>query len=228
MNIQKTTVSLCEKYGQLYGEYKHDEVKGHFLMKDEKTTVNELKKEDNGQPRGPGDPCTNMDFEQCGFTGWDLFEGDVDLNPFGYVNVLATVPGIQHPIVSGGMDPVTGIPMVNPDGGSCSVLLGDGTGGGGRAASLTQTFQVTSNNAVFTYSYALVLEDPINVPHAPGEKPFFKVNIYDANGNSIPCGEYAVVSGSWGDPDLLFRLAVGGIYRGEQHSLHCTNTSVKM
>ena len=87
------------------------------------------------------------------------------------------------------MDAVTGaFPVVNPDGGSYSLMIGDGTGVGARAAAVSQTFLVDSNSASFTYSYALVLEDPSG--HTLGEKPFFKVNVYDQNGNICETNTY--------------------------------------
>ncbi len=151
-------------------------------------------------------PCVNMDFEGCDFTGWELFEGDVSSMPFEIINTVPTTPGNQHFITTAGNDPVIGapLPMLNPDGGTCSVLLGDATAVGARAASMRQTFQVDSSNAIFTYSYALVLEDPSG--HSVGEKPFFKTTIYDEQGNPIPCGDYSVIAGppgSGGDPDFV-------------------------
>lgn len=151
-------------------------------------------------------PCVNMDFENCDYTGWDMTEGDVDGNPFGYVNVTSTTAwgtgfpagsaAEQHFIVNGGTDPVVGIPMVNPLTGSCSALIGDGTGTGYRAASISQPFLVDATNANYTYHYAVVLQDPA---HTVGEQPFFRIRMYDELGNSIPCAEYDVYAGN-GDP----------------------------
>lgn len=158
---------------------------------------------DNGTPKAPNGPCVNMDFETCDFTGWTLFDGIVNTNPMEMVNPVAAT-GTHHNITTPGTDPVVGIPTTSPNGGGCSVMLGDATGTGGRAASMTQTFMVSNANAVYTYSYALVLEDPSG--HTTGEKPFFKVNMYDQGGAIIPCGEYSVIAGdvnSGGDPDFV-------------------------
>lgn len=156
-------------------------------------------------PKAPNGPCTNMDFESCDFTGWNLFQGTVDANPYIMNGATAVGPNVQHFITTPGTDPVVpAIQMTNPNGGGCSVQLGDGTGTGGRAASLTQTFLVDNSNAVYTYSYALILEDPSG--HTTGEKPFFKVNMYDELGNSINCADYSVIAGpvnSGGDPDFV-------------------------
>jgi len=155
--------------------------------------------------KGPGDPCTNMDFETGDFTGWELFEGTVNANPYEMVGATQIgTPGASHVIMTPGTDALVGIPTTNPNGGNFSVMLGNGTGTGGGAASLRQTFLVSAANAVFTYSYALVLEDPSG--HTVGEKPFFKINMYDQNGDPIQCGDYQVISGninSGGDPDFV-------------------------
>src|SRR5690606_13761363 len=40
--------------------------------------------------------------------------------------------------------------------------------------------------------------------HTPEEQPYFKINMYDENGDPIQCGDYSVVAGgSGGDPDFL-------------------------
>ena len=81
-------------------------------------------------------------------------------------------------------------------------MLGDGTGTGYMAAGASQTFLVDANSEAFTYSYALVLEDP-GSSHSLGEKPFFKVNMYDQAGNSIACGDYSVIANSGIDPAFI-------------------------
>ncbi|PIQ16114.1 MAG: hypothetical protein COW67_04800, partial [Flavobacteriales bacterium CG18_big_fil_WC_8_21_14_2_50_32_9] len=159
-----------------------------------------------GEPndKGAGDPCNNADFEICDFTGWDLFDGNVNNQPYQMINITPSGPGGHHNITTPGTDPLVGIPTTDPNGGGCSVMLGDFTGTGSKAASMRQTFLVSSQTTSFTYSYALVLEDPSG--HTIGEKPFFKVNMYDQNNNPIACGQYEVIAGpvnSGGDPDFL-------------------------
>ncbi|PJC62940.1 MAG: hypothetical protein CO022_01780, partial [Flavobacteriales bacterium CG_4_9_14_0_2_um_filter_32_27] len=120
------------------------------------------------------------------------------------INITPSGPGGHHNITTPGTDPLVGIPTTDPNGGGCSVMLGDFTGTGSKAASMRQTFLVSSQTTSFTYSYALVLEDPSG--HTIGEKPFFKVNMYDQNNNPIACGQYEVISGpvsQGGDPDFL-------------------------
>ena len=157
--------------------------------------------------KGPGQPCNNADFETGNTNGWDLSYGMVDAGataPYSYINVNATTlaasPG-QHTIMTGaGTDAIGGFPVVFP-GGTSSLMIGDGTGTNNSAADASQTFMVDAGSAAFSYSYAIVLMDP---GHTEAEQPYFKVNMYDASGNSIQCGDYAVVAGGTAlDPDFI-------------------------
>lgn len=167
---------------------------------------------------GPGQPCNNMDLEQCNFTGWDLYTGDVPgSSQFSYTNVVPATPGTFHTISNAGFDataqgsnPSANISKIYLNGGTCSAMLGDFTGTGAKGASMKQTFMVDSNNAVFTYSYAAFLQDP---SHPPSQQPYFRVRVYDSGNNSIPCGEYNVIGGpasSGGDPTFI-----SATYNGE-------------
>jgi len=145
--------------------------------------------------RAAGDPCNNMDFETGDLTGWEMYEGKVNGAAAVITNTTQIfTPGAHHTIMGAGTDAVCSLPTTNPNGGASSLRLGDGTGTGYNAASIRQTFLVSNSNAVFTYSYAVVLQDPGG--HTQGEKPFFKVNVYDQNGASIVCGEFVVVANS--------------------------------
>lgn len=169
---------------------------------------------------GPGQPCTNTDFEQCNFNNWDLYTGNVPGNAnYSYNNIVqVTPPEPFHTITTAGFDPVASasnpaanISQIYLDGGTCSALLGDATGVGAKGASMKQTFLVDSQNAVFTYSYAAFLQDPTG--HATKEKPYFRVKVYNSGGASIPCGEYNVIAGSassGGDPTFT-----SATYNGE-------------
>ena len=136
-------------------------------------------------------PCVNMDFEDGNLNGWDLFVGETDGSVmYSYVNSVPALPGPNHLIVGGGVDPVVGIPRVNPDGGSFSVRLGNGTVTGAGAARMSQSFLVDATNIFYTYSYAVVFENPNG--HTALERPYFTVRVYDELGANIACGEYSV------------------------------------
>ena len=153
-------------------------------------------------------PCVNMDFEDGTTNGWELYDGVVDGTiPYSYASNVAVGPGTSHLIETGGTDPVCGFPMVNPDGGSYSLRLGDGTGTNSKAARLRQTFLVTAANSIFTYSYAMVLQSPVG--HTASQQPYFAVRVYDQNGSDVNCGSYNVVAAS-GNEAAFTIINVGG------------------
>lgn len=144
-------------------------------------------------------PCENMDFEDGTFNGWELTAGTHPGNAYGVSGVNTVAPGGQHQIMNGGNDPVVGIPRVNPDGGQFSARIGDGASSGANVAMLKQTYLVDMSNAIFTYSYAVVVEEP---GHPLAEQPYFIVRLYDESGNDIPCGSYSVQSTA-SNPDFI-------------------------
>ncbi|XOV66816.1 MAG: PKD domain-containing protein [Fluviicola sp.] len=154
----------------------------------------------SGTPKAANGPCVNMDFETGDLTGWELTRGDVTgAAPYSYANEWVTGPGPYHTVYGGGIDPVTGIPRVNPQGGNFSVRLGNGTGVGARAARLRQTFMVDNTNYMFTYSYAVIFESPAG--HSANQLPYFTVRVFDSLGNSVNCGEYSVIADAQNAPN---------------------------
>jgi len=152
-------------------------------------------------PKAPNGPCVNMDFETGDLTGWELTRGNVDGSaPYSFVNEFPVAPGPYHLISGGGLDPITGIPTVNPLNGNFSVRLGNGVGVGARAARMRQTFLVDATNYMFTYSYAVIFESPAG--HNLNELPYFSVRVFDENGVSAPCGDYSVIADAANAPNF--------------------------
>ena len=145
--------------------------------------------------------CTNIGFEDGNLNGWRLSYGcHVESGTSGasmphFTPTIFDNSSNQAMITTSGNDPLAGFPMVSPSPGmgSYSVRLGDGDQGGAVGVCLEQKFSVTSSNALFLYNYAVVINGGIS--HPANEQPFFKVDIYDCNGNIIPCGQYLVVGG---------------------------------
>jgi gliding motility-associated-like protein len=158
--------------------------------------------------------CTNMGFENNNFNGWIGGYGNTvsignqgDPTP-GFVPSNYNTTTNQHAITSGtGTDPYGGFPVVCPGLGSNSLRLGTidnninifpmgypANGG----SMIEQKFSVTASNALFTYHYAVVVEDGNSTAtaHASHEQPFFKAEIFDCNNNVIGCGQYLVAGGS--------------------------------
>jgi len=153
-------------------------------------------------PKMLNGPCVNMDFEEGDFNGWDLTRGNVDgSGPYSFVGEFPVGPSAYHQIFAGGVDPVTGIPTVDPLGGAFSARLGNGTGTGARAARMKQTFMVDATNYLYTYSYAVVFESPNG--HTLNQLPYFTVRVFDELGNNVPCGEYSVIADAANAPDYL-------------------------
>ncbi|MFI5149148.1 MAG: gliding motility-associated C-terminal domain-containing protein [Bacteroidia bacterium] len=163
--------------------------------------------------------CNNSDFEAGTFAGWT---GGVGNNPSSTGPITITNPAIvsgpidasetscfYHTLVdaAAGNDPYSGLPMLDPGGGTYAVRLGgenvnwntttpcvsgDQSTGYSGAEMLQQTFRVTASNSLFTYSYHVIM-DKIN--HSAGQQPYFRVEVLDSNGNiTNPCQQYYVIA----------------------------------
>ena len=174
------------------------------LQKDiEKIPMNQPNENENSplKSREINGPCVNMDFEEGTLNGWELLLGKQPGNaPYGVNGINPVGPGAQHSIMNGGNDPVVAaIPRVNPDGGQYSARLGNGNSSNSDVAILRQTYLVDANNGLFTYSYAVIVEEP---GHSLNEQPYFVIRMYDQAGNDIPCGSYSVQSTA-SNPDFV-------------------------
>lgn len=144
--------------------------------------------------------CINADFSMGDFTNWT---GSTGLNSggnyssevaglnIGNSNSLPMDPGQQTIMTMPATDPNTGGALnVIPPNGAYSCRLGNENVNYG-AEKLKYTLNVTSSNAIFSYQYAVVLEDPA---HPTGDQPKFTIYIKDVGGNIIDstCGMYEV------------------------------------
>ncbi|MBL0911657.1 MAG: PKD domain-containing protein [Bacteroidia bacterium] len=100
----------------------------------------------------------------------------------------------RHTIMTGaGTDPVTGggLPVVCPGYAFSARLGNNGTGAQAEGLSYSINVATDSSNALFLYSYAVVLEDP---GHTPAQQPRFELQVRDGFGNIIPCTFYQVAA----------------------------------
>ena len=167
--------------------------------------------------------CNNVDFESGTFSGWI---GNIGYNANSNASLTNTNAGINtlginspetgcsfHTLMTTGTDPNGGFSVVDPGGGTYAVRLGGEnintnnyvpagctvTHPSGNpdyysnGETLEQTFLVTNTNSLFTYNYAVVLE---RATHVNGQQPYFRVEVLDNTGTSIPCLNYYVQ----GDP----------------------------
>lgn len=141
--------------------------------------------------------CGNIDFEMNSFSGWTAYQGGFNCSAAGYgPGIILNPSGFtagRFTVTSGiAFDPkVPSIPVVSPYGGAHSVRLGNWAVGWG-AERLEYTFAVDAENALFTYQYAVIFQNPSGHGDA---QPRFDVRVLDSGtGDTVNCGYYHVVS----------------------------------
>ena len=141
----------------------------------------------------PVGPCTNMGFTN-GLTGWTVRNGDAATTcitnapaaPCAGAAGQAATPRVT--VKAAGFDPIVPTLPLVPPGATNSAMIEDYLNGG-HISMLSQTFAVTATNNVFTYKYAVVLENPIG-GHTYNQRPFFKVTMSASTSGNIQCGDY--------------------------------------
>jgi hypothetical protein len=131
-------------------------------------------------PPPPPNACINGDLELGSFTNWQALAGSNTTGNGLSLGSSALLPG-RHSIVSGSSvdSIVPAIPLVLS--GSYGIRLGNAAGGS-QAEALTFSFTVTPANQNFTFSYAMVMEDP---GHTAQDQPFFMYEVRTASGSVI-------------------------------------------
>jgi len=134
--------------------------------------------------------CDNADFSSNSFVNWVGRTGSC----CGISTPTAGIVNGRHTIMSGtSTDPVAcdQISVVAP-GYTTSARLGN-SNVGAEAERLSYTYLVTAQNALFTYSYAVVFEDP---GHSISEQPRFEIRVLNAGGQLVSpqCGFYQVTA----------------------------------
>jgi gliding motility-associated-like protein len=137
----------------------------------------------------PGVSCPNADFSMNGFQNW--IGGIGNCCPIVITNPN-TIQNGRHTIMTPGLDPIVPALTRTPPGIPQSARLGNSQVGA-QAESLTYSFTVTNQNALFVYRYAVVLEDP---GHPPIAQPRFEMQVKNQNGGIIPCTFYQVAAGN--------------------------------
>lgn len=168
--------------------------------------------------------CVNADFSLNNFTNWTGSTGGIKDTLKGYQPIVpglvigppnchpyyesASLPlGASHTIMNQpGTDPNTENKLsVLPPNGSNSVRLGNSRVGYcddkiSHAEQLKYTYNINSENCIFTYQYAVVLQDPANssTPHVTSNRPRFTIYIKNAAGEVFDtlCGMYEVTASS--------------------------------
>jgi gliding motility-associated-like protein len=158
-------------------------------------------------PANPTQPaCTNIGFDAASTSGWlgswghSMQTGVFPQPTPTYTPLFYNTTGGHHTITTPGLDLQAPIQTVCPQipGNTNSLMLGDGPNGAYGGASIEQKFQVTASNALFTYYYALVIQDggaSGAQAHTDQEQPYFKIDALDCAGNPITCGNLLVTGG---------------------------------
>jgi|GEM_PF-1662547 len=134
--------------------------------------------------------CYNSDFSEGTFSGWEGYTGTYNRpkKDKGFKETRQTI------ITESTLDPRTGNMLATiPFGEKFAAKLGN-ENAGAETESLIYSMNVTPENSIFLYKYAVVVEDP---DHLPKEQPQFSVTITDINGQTIDplCGDYKVYAG---------------------------------
>jgi gliding motility-associated-like protein len=143
--------------------------------------------------------CPNADFSMGNFTNWTARTGNccpINLPTMGVVNGRHTIttPGPDNP--SPGANQIAALQRV-PPGKTSAARLGN-SAVGAQAEALSYTFNVTPQNALFMYDFAVVLQEASNT-HPPNAMARFELQVRDQFGNIIPCTNY-IVSATSGIP----------------------------
>ena len=157
--------------------------------------------------------CVNADFSTGDFTNWTGSVGEHTSTGNDYTVETGMVIGTPNagPYTAGqqtiinvvGTDENTQglLSVLPPGGGSCcrlgnaQVEASDGASYP-QAAQLNYSMHVSSTSNIFTYQYAVVLQNPTY--HTAIQEPKFTIYVLDSAGNQIGgnCGEYVVVASS--------------------------------
>ena len=150
-----------------------------------------------------GQLCTNPGFEN-GLGSWTFYSGtacqsntsepcDMAIDNNTSSQYALQTLGAYDPIVGG-----TILPVVPPGSGNRAIRIGDGNIAGSKASRAVFSYDVTAATANFVYQYAVVLQEPQGggSPHLDAQRPYFSINVYDALGNSIACGDLFVLAKS--------------------------------
>lgn len=142
--------------------------------------------------------CSDMGGEN-GWGNWYGAEGNCMSGSTSYPVATNPPPAPYIVLTSGnGIEPCSlfpdsdSIPFVAPSFGMASLRLGEPQVPGFGAERVTFSFLVNPQDTDFTYMYAMVIQD---AGHQVSEQPYVSLCIYDAQGNSLPCGCFRYTGG---------------------------------
>jgi gliding motility-associated-like protein len=144
----------------------------------------------------PAQPaCTNVDFETGNLSGWTVRWG-YNANSMTMQGCCPNIPpfNVANVINGVGNDPyIPAISLVSPLGGSKILQLND-TNSYARAQRVSQTFYVTSGNAIFQVAYCPVLNADEDGVHTCNMMPYVTILLKDSLGNVMNCPKLEVMA----------------------------------
>ncbi len=137
--------------------------------------------------------CSNIDFEIGSFASWSLTKGSNSNSTTMAGCCPGTFGAISQVINGAGNDPIaTALSLTSPFGGTKIAKINDDNYDYS-VERITQTFAVTSSNAIFQFAYAGVLEA---AGHTCTDQPFMNVSVKDSADNVLACPKIVIVAPS--------------------------------
>lgn len=179
----------------------------------------------------PTATCNNLDFSS-GTTNWTGRWNNTQSNEYNTQPASLPTNGLNsngtnnlsfvHELVTAGNDTYVPISRV-PPGHTSALRLGDNEAFNldfpplpFNHQMIRNTFTVSTANPTITYWYAVVFSQEKSGPHTKSEQPYFKIRMFDKDGNEITCASYDVDASTASDPstgfmkmDLPYTFGVG-------------------
>ncbi len=141
------------------------------------------------------DNTENIGFEKGSLAGWTLTEGTVTRSTSGSVfsPEIAAINTSFFQLTSlsdGKDDKITSEQIPKTFNQSKNAIRLGNTLKGGTYQKIKTSFLVTAAHSLFQYHFAILLQNSSSHPNS--EKPSFKINIKNAAGNPVTCGDFNV------------------------------------
>lgn len=199
-----------------------------------KKEIDNITKASKPQPLpvfAPTATCNNLDFSS-GTTNWTGRWNNTQANEYDTAPGSLPTNGLNsngtnnltyvHELVTAGNDTYVPISRIPPNH-SSALRLGDNEAFNldnppfpFNHQMIRNTFTVTAANPTITYWYAVVFSQEKSGAHTKSEQPYFKIRMFDKDGNEITCASYDVDASTASDPasgfqkmDLPYTFGVG-------------------
>jgi len=133
-------------------------------------------------------PCVNEDFELNNFSGWTVTSG---VNSGNCIHTTPTIGSTEAWIrTTPWADPQFPGNVPNSPLGGTRIAQLNNNAVGNRITRISQTFPVTSGNALFQYAYCAVF----NGAHSCCQRPFLKIDLLNCSNVVLACPQVSVIA----------------------------------